>query len=161
MHHGHSGVWGCAKHCDELLIQDLSHGLGHLVPHDKSQGTAHKVISDHQHIFDAGQFVELHGRFHTSEIYVDELQWCMCPNWTQGSLWYGLIKDVAPLATSNQSSTVFNHYGPSESLLCEGQCPLLILVSCVTLNSIKCHMMLISQNQKGQNPFHLPLLAWC
>ena len=36
-----------SKHCDEPLIQDLSHGLGGLIPHDKCQGIGHKVISDH------------------------------------------------------------------------------------------------------------------
>ena len=38
---------GHTKHCNEPLIQDLSHSLGCLVPHDKCQGIVCKVISNH------------------------------------------------------------------------------------------------------------------
>ena len=61
----------------------------------------------------------LGGLFHASEIYVDELQWHMCPDGAQRGLWYSPLKDAAMLATLYQSSTVLNHHGPPESFLCE------------------------------------------
>ena len=67
---------GHSENCYKPLVEYSRDSLGCLILGYHGQSIPGEVIGDDKDILDT-RFVELHGGFHTFEIHVDELQWCV------------------------------------------------------------------------------------
>ena len=63
----------CAKHWDELLIENLRNSFCFLVFGDECHCISCEMICEDQDIFDAWQLIELHGCLYAGEVYMNQL----------------------------------------------------------------------------------------
>ena len=140
---------GHSEDCYEALIEHLRNCLGHLVFGHHSQGIPREMVCHHKDILHHGGLIQLHHGLDAGVVEMHKLQRSICSNWTEGSPWYLPLKCFTVGASPHYSSAILSHHGPPEPLLCEGQSPLLSLMACVPVYSVKCHATLSRRDDKG------------
>ena len=113
------------------------------------------MIGDNENILHSKGLVELHVCLDACEIHVHELQGHVHSDWTQRSLWNGLLKGAAMWIPPNHSFTILDQRWPQESLLCESQCSSLTLMSSIPMNAIQSDVALIRGYHKCGHAHHL------
>ena len=140
---------GCSEDCYEVLVEHLHNCLGHLVFGHHSKGIPHKMVCHHKDIFHHEGLIQLHHGLDAGVVEMHKLQWSICSNQTEGSPWHLPLKCLAVRASPHYSSAILSHHGPPEPLLCKSQGPLLSLMACVPVYSIKRHATLSCRDNKG------------
>ena len=138
-----------SKDCYEALIEHLCNCFGHLVFGHHSQGIPHEMVHHDKDVFYHRGLIQLHCRLDAGVIEMHQLQQSICLNWTKGSPWHFPLKCLTMWASPYYSSAILSHHGPPEPLLCEGQSPLLTLVSGIPMYSIECHAVLSRRDDEG------------
>ena len=140
---------GHPEDCYEVLVEHFRNYLGHLVFGHHSQGIPHEVVHHDKDVFYHGGLIQLHHGLDAGVIEMHQLQRSICSNRTEGSPWHFPLKRLTMRASPYYSSAILSHHGPPEPLLCEGQSPLLTLVSCIPMYSIERHVALSRRDDEG------------
>ena len=138
---------GCSEDCHEALVEHLHNHL--VLLHHHSKGIPHEMVIHHKDIFHHGGLIQLHHRLDAGVIKVHELQWSLCSNLAEGSPWHFSLECLAVWASPHYRSVILSHHGPPEPLLSESQAPLLALMACIPMYTIKHHAALGHGDNKG------------
>ena len=140
---------GHSEDCYKALIEHLHDCLGCLVFCHHSKGIPHEMVGHHKDIFHHGGLVQLHHGLDAGVVEMHKLQQSIHLNWTEGSPWHFSLKCLAAWASPHYSSAILSHHGPPQSLLSEGQGPLLALVAGVPMYPVKHHTVLSCGDDEG------------
>ena len=86
--------------------------------------------------FTSGGLVQIHRRLYTGVVQVHQLQWGICPDYTQRSLWHFSLECSTMRASPHYRAAILCHHGPPKFLLSESQGPLLALMTGTPFNAI-------------------------
>ena len=140
---------GHSKDCYEVLVEHLRNCLGHLVFGHHSQGIPREMVHHDKDVFYHGGLIQLHRGLDAGVIEMHQLQQSICSNQTEGSPWHFPLEHLTTWASPYYSSAILSHHGPPEPLLCEGQSPLLALVSGIPMYSVEHHAALSRRDDEG------------
>ena len=148
---------GRSEDCYEALVEHFCNCLGHLVFGHHSQGIPCEMVHHDKDIFYHRGHIQLHRGLDAGVIKMHQLQQSTCSNQTEGSPWHFPLKCLTVRASPYYSLAILSHHGPPEPLLCEGQSPLLTLVSGIPMHSVKCHAVLSCRDDEGEHSLSLTL----
>ena len=113
------------------------------------------MVCHHKDVYHHGGLVQLHRGLNAGVVEMHKLQRSIRSNQTQGSPWHFSFVRLAVQASPYYSSAILSHHGPPEPLLCEGQGPLLSLVSSIPMYPIERHAALGCRDDECQHSLGL------
>ena len=115
------------------------------------------MVRHHEDVFHHGGLVQLHCGLYTGVVQVHQLQWGVCPDWTQGGPRHLSLKCSAAWTSPHYRVAILSHHRPPKSPLSESQGPLLALMTGITMHTIECQVALTHRNDKGRDSLCLTL----